>query len=171
MFSRPLIRRLVPLVALGALTGCGDPGGEAYPQLLPLAELNGAPALPPHAADAAADPAGVEASLRARQAAAHRHAPAAAPTGDAALAARAAALRTRAAALAATDPAAAATPVPTPPVVTPGTDAATETDPETAARAKALRQRAREMLDTPVGDLPPCPPGTADPKAAGCTPH
>ncbi|WP_415392676.1 hypothetical protein [Paracoccus sp. SJTW-4] len=159
MSSRPLIRRLAPLAALAVLAGCGDPGGGDYPRLLPLSQLNAPPAVPAHAAEAAADPSAVETSLRARQAAARRHAPESPVTGDAALAARAAALRARAGALAATDPAAAA---PTP---------ATETDPETAARAEALRQRARDMLNPgAAGDLPPCPPGTADPQAAGCAP-
>lgn len=162
MSSRPLIRRLVPLAALAVLAGCGDPGGGDYPRLLPLSQLNAPPTVPAHAAEAAADPAAVESSLRARQAAARSHAPKSAVTGDAALAARAAALRARAGALAATDPAAATAPTPTP---------ASETDPETAARAEALRQRARDMLNPgAAGDLPPCPPGTADPQAAGCAP-
>lgn len=161
MSSRPLIRRLAPLAALAVLAGCGDPGGGDYPRLLPLSQLNAPAAVPAHAAEAAADPAAVETSLRARQAAARRQAPESPVTGDAALAARAAALRARAGALAATDPTAAA-PTPTP---------ASETDPETAARAEALRQRARDMLNPgAAGDLPPCPPGTADPQAAGCAP-
>ncbi|WP_449042718.1 hypothetical protein [Paracoccus sp. (in: a-proteobacteria)] len=160
MSSRPLIRRLAPLAALAVLAGCGDPGGGDYPRLLPLSQLNAPAAVPAHAAEAAADPAAVETSLRARQAAARRHAPESPVTGDAALAARAAALRARAGALAATDPAATSAPTP-----------ATETDPETAARAEALRQRARDMLNPGAGDeLPPCPPGTADPQAAGCAP-
>lgn len=159
MSNRPAIRRLIPLAALIALAGCGDPGGQPYPQLLPLSQLNAPPAVPAHAADAAADPGAVESSLRARQAAAHRHAPAS-PAADTALTDRAAALRARAGALAATDPAAAAAPVP-----------ATETDPETAARAEALRQRARDMLGTAAGEPPPCPPETDDPEAADCAPH
>ena len=159
MSSRHAIRRLIPLATLVALAGCGDPGGRPYPQLLPLSQLNAPPAVPAHAAEAATDPAAVESSLRARQAAARRHAPGSPATGDAALAARAAALRARAGTLAATDPAAAAS--------TP----ATETDPETAARAEALRQRARDMLGTSAGELPPCPPATADPEAADCAPH
>lgn len=164
MSSRHAIRRLIPLATLVALAGCGDPGGRPYPQLLPLSQLNAPPAVPAHAADAATDPASVESALRNRGAAAHRHAPAAGapPAGDAALAARAAALRARADALAATDPAAAAAPTPTP---------TAETDPETAARAEALRQRARDMLGTSAGELPPCPPATADPEAADCAPH
>ncbi len=160
MSSRHAIRRLIPLATLVALAGCGDPGGRPYPQLLPLSQLNAPPAVPAHAAEAATDPAAVESSLRARQAAARRHAPGSPATGDAALAARAAALRARADALAATDPAAAAVSTP-----------ATETDPETAARAEALRQRARDMLGTSAGELPPCPPATADPEAADCAPH
>lgn len=157
MSNRPAIRRLIPLAALIALAGCGDPGGQPYPQLLPLSQLNAPPAVPAHAADAAADPGAVESSLRARQAAAHRHAPAS-PAADTALTDRAAALRARAGALAATDPAAATVPI-------------TETDPEAAARAKALRQRARDMLNPgAAGELPPCPPGVADPQAAGCAP-
>lgn len=160
MSSRHAIRRLIPLATLVALAGCGDPGGRPYPQLLPLSQLNAPPAVPAHAAEAATDPAAVESSLRARQAAARRHAPVSPATGDAALAARAAALRARADALAATDPAAAAVSTP-----------ATETDPETAARAEALRQRARDMLGTSAGELPPCPPATADPEAADCAPH
>lgn len=160
MSSRHAIRRLIPLATLVALAGCGDPGGRPYPQLLPLSQLNAPPAVPAHAAEAATDPAAVESSLRARQAAARRHAPGSPATGDAALAARAAALRARADALAATDPAAAAVSTP-----------ATETDPETAARAEALRQRAHDMLGTSAGELPPCPPATADPEAADCAPH
>ena len=160
MSSRHAIRRLIPLATLVALAGCGDPGGRPYPQLLPLSQLNAPPAVPAHAAEAATDPAAVESSLRARQAAARRHAPGSPATGDAALAARAAALRARADALAATDPAAAAVSTP-----------ATETDPETAARAEALRQRARDMRGTSAGELPPCPPATADPEAADCAPH
>ena len=158
MSSRHAIRRLIPLATLVALAGCGDPGGRPYPQLLPLSQLNAPPAVPAHAAEAATDPAAVESSLRARQAAARRHAPGSPATGDAALAARAAALRARADALAATDPAAATVPI-------------TETDPEAAARAEALRQRARDMLGTSAGELPPCPPATADPEAADCAPH
>lgn len=161
MSSRHAIRRLIPLATLVALAGCGDPGGRPYPQLLPLSQLNAPPAVPAHAAEAATDPAAVESSLRARQAAARRHAPGSPATGDAALAARAAALRARADALA-NDPAAAAAPTPTP---------TAETDPETAARAEALRQRARDMLGTSAGELPPCPPATADPEAADCAPH
>ena len=158
MSSRPLLRRLVPLAALVVLAGCGDPGGGDYPRLLPLSRLNAPPAVPAHAAEAAADPAAVESTLRARQAAARRQAPDSPASGDAALAARAAAMRARAGALAATDPAAATVPI-------------TETDPEAAARAKALRQRARDMLNPgAAGELPPCPPGVADPQAAGCAP-
>ena len=44
-------------------------------------------------------------------------------------------------------------------------------DPATAARIRALRERARALSDQPVGaatPLPDCPPGTADPAAANC---
>ena len=40
-------------------------------------------------------------------------------------------------------------------------------------KADALRERARRMLEDGAApaDLPPCPPGTADPAAAGCLPR
>lgn len=84
------------------LAACGDPGGD-YPALVPLETLLD-PAIPAHAAAAAASPAGVAAEVTAAGAAARGRAAAAQVQGDADLQARAAALRERAEVLRNTDP-------------------------------------------------------------------
>lgn len=173
-----LLSRFCPLAALVAVAaGCSDPADVEYPRLLPLSELTAPADIPVHAADAAADPEAVGAALQARRAAAAaRAAGTGGPVTDAqALGGRAAALRDRADALAerplsgevsvSVAPAAGAGGAPAP--------AAAPVDPETAARAEALRERARRMLDDGAssGDLPPCPPGTTDPAVAACLPR
>ncbi|WP_134725533.1 hypothetical protein [Paracoccus luteus] len=168
--TRP--RRALPFLscavaaAVLALSGCGQ-DDAAYPRLLPLSELNRPPAIPAHAQDAAADPQAVGAALQARRAeAAARAGDARGPVADAdALAGRARALRTRADALAATElpqgPTSAATSAATP-VAPP--------EAATAARAQALRDRARALSERPVAGQPACPPGTADAAASRCNP-
>ncbi|SDL03297.1 hypothetical protein [Paracoccus chinensis] len=159
--------RLAALAVLPAACGGAD---DAYPRLVPLSELNAPPAIPAHAAEAAADPEAVGEALRARRAEAAARAAAAqgTPADTAALTRRAAALRDRAEELSRRDPGAAGVSVSAAP-----SQSAPDTDPETAARARALRERARRMLDGDAApaDLPPCPPGTADPTAAGCLPR
>lgn len=88
-----------------ALTACAQPDEADYPRLLPLSELNQPPAIPAHAADAAADPEAVGAALDARRAAAEARAQAARrPVSDAAaLGDRATDLQRRADALARTE--------------------------------------------------------------------
>lgn len=163
-----------------ALTACAQPDEADYPRLLPLSELNQPPAIPAHAADAAADPEAVGAALDARRAAAEARAQAARrPVSDAAaLGDRATDLQRRADALARTE-----LPAAQPPRTDTGTAAPTAgptaapadtTDPATAARIRALRDRARALSDQPVGavtPLPDCPPGTADPAAVPCKPQ
>ena len=169
-----LVLVALPLV----LAACAAPDEGAYPQLMPLSDLNQPPAIPAHAADAAADPQAVADALRARRAgAAARADQARGPVGDAAgLGDRARALRARADALARTDLPGPRTPAAAPDgqTSTAAPNGATSaTDPATAARARALRERARSLADQPVGAapvLPPCPPGTADPVAAACDP-
>lgn len=162
---RPLSYGLAALAL--ALTGCG-PTDNTYPPLLPLSDLNRPPAIPAHAADAAADPQAVGAALQARRAeAAARADDARGTVTDAdALAGRAGALRTRADALAATE-----LPRDTAPAAS---NSAPASDPATAARARALRERARALSDNPVAGelapLPPCPPGTVDAAASRCNP-
>ena len=92
---------LLPIVV--ALAACGAADEGAYPQLLPLDVATADPAVPAHAADAAADPDGVRGELEARAAAAAASRPAP-PAAPAALASRAVALRSRADALRATAP-------------------------------------------------------------------
>lgn len=159
-----MLRPLACCLALPLLAACAEPDAAEYPRLMPLSELNQPPAIPAHAAEAASDPAAVGAALDARRAEAAARADAARrPVTDAgSLGDRAAALRRRAGALAATElPQGATT-----------TDPAA--DPETAARVRALRERARALSEQPVGatpaPLPPCPPGTTDPVAARCNP-
>lgn len=169
------MRAALPRLCLAVLAllpaACGS--DESYPRLLPLSELNAPPAIPAHAADAAADPEAVGEALRARRAeTAARAAAAQGTVADAtALGARAGALRERAEALARRDPAQGGAVSVSAPASAP--QATPETDPETAARAQALRERARRMLEDGAApaDLPPCPPGTADPAAAGCLPR
>lgn len=95
---------LLPIVV--ALAACGAADEGAYPQLLPLDVATADPAVPAHAADAAADPDAVRGELEARAAAAAASRPAA-PDAPDALAGRAADLRARADALRATSPGAA----------------------------------------------------------------
>lgn len=155
MFLRPALI-LPSLAALLALAACDD-SGATYPRLLPLSDLTAPPAIPVHAADAAADPEAVGEALRARRAEAAAQAGGArAPvTNAAALQARAAALQARAGELAAAEPSGGASLTITPGGAEPAPQA---TDPEAAARAEALRARARRMLE---GEPPssPCPPG------------
>lgn len=184
MHPRPLIAVLSLIVPLAA---CGEHDAAAYPRLLPLSELNRPPAIPAHAADAAADPAAVGAALDARRAKAAALADAARrPVTDAdALGQRAAQLRRRAGELAQADLAAAggaaggppgsASTQPTPqPAAAPADSALVDpapADPATAARADALRERARAMTGQPArAALPNCPPGVRDPAAARCQP-
>lgn len=188
-----MLRPLACCLALPLLAACAEPDAAEYPRLMPLSELNQPPAIPAHAAEAASDPAAVGAALDARRAEAAARADAArrSVTDAGSLGDRAAALRRRAGALAATElpqgaptPApttgAAATPAPAAPstgsATPPAPDATTDpaADPETAARVRALRERARALSEQPVGatpaPLPPCPPGTTDPVAARCNP-
>ena len=74
-------------------------------------------------------------------------------------------------------PQGATTPAPTTGAAAPAAPSATidpAADPETAARVRALRERARALSEQPVGanpaPLPSCPPGTSDPVAARCNP-
>lgn len=169
--------RFVPiaiLVLTTVLAGCSGHDDTAYPRLLPLSELNRDPAIPAHASDAAVNPEAVGAALEARRADIAAQANAAQrPVADAtALSRRADALRDRAGTLASTElPAASQQPN------TAEQPAATSaTDPETDARVRALRDRAKALTEQPVvpslGDaLPPCPPGTADPETARCNPN
>ena len=163
----PRTLRFLALLALG-LAACG-PTDDTYPRLLPLSELNHPPAIPAHAADAAADPQAVGAALQARreEAAARADDARGAVTDADALAGRAGALRRRADALAATE-------LPRDPAPAAARESAPAPDPATAARARALRDRARALSDNPVaGDLaplPPCPPGTVDAAASRCNP-
>lgn len=187
-----MLRPLACCLALPLLAACAEPDAAEYPRLMPLSELNQPPAIPAHAAEAASDPAAVGAALDARRAEAAARADAARrPVTDAgSLGDRAAALRRRAGALAATElPQGATTPAPTTDAAAPPAPAAPTTDapapapaattdpaadPETAARVRALRERARALSEQPVGatpaPLPPCPPGTTDPVAARCNP-
>lgn len=171
-----------PVLALFALplllSACAPQDEAAYPRLLPLSELNKAPAIPAHAADAAADPQAVGQALDARRAEAESRARAARrPVTDAeALGDRASALRRRAEALAAAEMPTAETPTAPPhedgtPPAAGSAPAEAATDPGTAARVRALRERARALSEQPVtgAPLPPCPPGTTDPAAARCT--
>lgn len=159
-----------------ALTACAQPDEAEYPRLLPLSELNQPPAIPAHAADAAADPEAVGAALDARRAAAEARAQAARrPVSDAAaLGDRATDLQRRADALARTELPAAQPPRTETGTAAPTAGPADTTDPATAARIRALRDRARALSDQPVGavtPLPDCPPGTADPAAVPCKPQ
>ncbi|MFC0340149.1 hypothetical protein [Paracoccus niistensis] len=168
MLVRATLSRFCRLAALAVLPAACGGADEAYPRLVPLSELNAPPTIPAHAAEAAADPEAVGEALRARRAEAAARA-AAAQEGSAdtaALTRRAAALRDRAEELSRRDPGTAGVSVSAAP-------SPSDTDPETAARAQALRERARRMLDggAPPAELPPCPPGTADPTAAGCLPR
>ncbi|MDO5370966.1 hypothetical protein [Paracoccus sp. (in: a-proteobacteria)] len=149
--SRPCLS-----AALLVLAACGG-SDQAYPRLLPLSDLTAPPAVPVHAADAAADPEAVGEALRARRAeAAARAGATQGPVTDAAgLQARAAALRDRAGQIAAAEPSGGASLTIAPAVAAPTTRT---TDPGTDARAEALRERARRMLD---GAPPDCPPGAA----------
>lgn len=149
---------LASLAALLAVSACGDSDG-AYPRLLPLSDLTAPPAIPAHAADAAADPEAVGDALRARRAeAAARAGGTRAPVTDAAaLQARAAALRARAGELAEAEPPGGASLTIAPAGA--GTPAQA-TDPAAAARAEALRERARRMLDAAPAPSP-CPGGAA----------
>ncbi|MBB1490018.1 MULTISPECIES: hypothetical protein [unclassified Paracoccus (in: a-proteobacteria)] len=153
---RAALSRLFALAALLALAACGG-SDESYPRLLPLSDLTAPPAIPAHAADAAAHPEAVGEALRARRArAAARAGGAQGPVTDAAgLQARAAALRDRAGQLAAAEPQGGASLT----IAPAGSDPPEATDPETAARAEALRERARRMLDGEPA--PSCPPGAA----------
>lgn len=151
VLSRPCLS-----AALLALAACGG-SDMAYPRLLPLSDLTAPPAIPAHAADAAADPEAVGEALRAHRAeAAARAGAAQGPVTDAArLQARAAALRDRAGQIAAAEPSGGASLTIAPAVAAP---AARTTDPGTDARAEALRERARRMLNGAASD---CPPGAA----------
>ena len=165
--------------ALILLAACAQPDEAAYPRLLPMSELTAPPAIPAHAADAAADPQAVGEALRARRTATQASAEAiGGPVTDAAaLQSRASALQSRAAALGqtafdtpGTQPAAdqpAAQPASVSPQPVEGAD------PATAARIRALRERAGALQSQPVGadaPLPLCPPGTPDPAASACRP-
>ncbi|QJD16033.1 hypothetical protein [Paracoccus sanguinis] len=174
-----MLRPLACCLALPLLAACAEPDAAEYPRLMPLSELNQPPAIPAHAAEAASDPAAVGAALDARRAEAAARADAARrPVTDAgSLGDRAAALRRRAGVLAATElPQGTASASPTTYAPAPAPDATTDpaADPETAARVRALRERARALSEQPVGatpaPLPPCPPGTTDPVAARCNP-
>ena len=180
------IRRLPFLLILAACTG-QDRGD--YPQLLPLSQINQPPAVPAHAADAAADPQAVGAALDARRAEAAARATAMrAPVTDAAaLGRRADDLQRRAGALAQTpmpqaapqgEPAAALSPITASPApadpAPPGAAgaAADKDDAVTAARAEALRERARALSGSPVTSAPrpsPAAPACA-PDPTSCNP-
>lgn len=159
MFGRAVPSRSCLLAALLALAACGDRTAD-YPRLLPLSDLTAPPAIPAHAADAAADPDAVGSALRARRAdTVARAAGGKGPVTDAAaLRSRAAALQDRAKELAATEPggdvALTIAPAEAVPAMQPP-------DSDAAARAEALRDRARRLRDgaPPSSD---CPAGAAD---------
>ena len=184
--------RLSFLLALSAaLAACSGQDRGDYPQLLPLSQLNQPPAVPAHAADAAADPQAVGAALKARRAeAAARTAAAGAPVTDAAaLGRRAEDLQRRAGALARAqmsetagqgEPPGQGTPSPVTPSPVPANPApsgpagpgAGKDDPVTAARAEALRERARALSARPVTDAPRPSPATpaCAPDPTSCNP-
>ena len=166
--------RVFVLLALAPLVACAQPDDAAYPRLLPLSQLNAPPAIPAHAADAAADPQAVGDALKARRAQAQSDARAiGGPVTDAAaLDARARALQSRAKALRQAD---AGAPMPAAvPASASASPAPAQSDPAMDARIRALRDRARGLSARPAGGdgapLPLCPPGTADPAAAHCRP-
>lgn len=173
--------RGVVLLAVAPLLACAQPDDAAYPQLLPLSQLNAPPAIPAHAAEAAADPQAVGDALRARRAQTQADSGAlAGPVTDAAsLETRARALQSRADALRRETPAAAAiSPAPSSSLPSSSAGAGTDdaADPATEARLRALRDRAGALASQPIADgaapLPLCPPGTpvTDGRASGCRP-
>lgn len=164
---RPTMRAFV-LLALASLAACGQPDEAAYPRLLPLSQLNAPPAIPAHAADAAADPQAVGDALQARRAQTRDGVDAiSGPAADAAaLSARARALQSRADALQREPAPPAAATAPNPPAATPAhapaTPAQPDTDPALDARIQRLRDRAGALSARPAADsapLPLCPPG------------
>ena len=161
------------LLALIPLAACAQPDDAAYPRLLPMSQLTAPPAIPAHAADAAADPQAVGDALKARRGATAAAAQSVSgPVTDATvLTNRARALQSRAEALKQAQlPTPAASPDAAPPAAT-STTPDDSTDPAMAARIRALRDRAGALSSTPVGGatpLPLCPPGTPDTAAANC---
>lgn len=155
---RAALPRFCSLAALLALAACGG-SDEAYPRLLPLSDLTAPPDIPAHAADAAADPDAVGEALRARRAETAARATRAQGqvTDAAALQGRAAALQDRVGQLARAEPSGGASLT----IAPAGAGTTQATDAETAARAEALRERARRMLDGEPAPSP-CPPGAAN---------
>lgn len=160
--------RAFVLLALASLAACGQPDEADYPRLLPLSQLNAPPAIPAHAADAAADPQAVGDALKTRRAQAQADVGAmSGPVADAAaLSARARALQSRADALQREGavPAAGAVQIPGA-ESSPASGAVPEADPAMNARLRALRDRADGLSARPAADsapLPLCPPDMAE---------
>ncbi|MDO5622372.1 MAG: hypothetical protein Q4G24_12975 [Paracoccus sp. (in: a-proteobacteria)] len=137
-----MLPKAVAAATLLALTACGDNGD--YPALLPTAEILAEPAIPA----GGNNPAAREADLRAQGQAVQAQAQATRDAGlaDTALPARARALQSRAEALRQTQfPA--STPAHAPDTQAPSEPGAVTQDPETDARLRALRDRARGLQD------------------------
>ena len=164
----PLSRFCALAATIALPMACGD-ATTAYPRLLPLSDLTAPPAIPVHAAEAATDPEAVGAALRQRraEAAARARSTQVSVTDADSLDARARALRGRAGRLSERDPAQGAVKSVSAPAPQTSADmhGSAAADPETAARAKALRARARRMLNgggpaEPASGTPPvCPSG------------